>query len=364
MALQIRRGLAADRTNFTPASGELIFTTDTKLVYIGDGSTAGGVSVGVSSGGVSDGDKGDITVSSSGTVWTIDALAVTNAKINDVAWSKVSGTPTTLAGYGISDGITSAAVAAGYQPLDSDLTAIAALTTTSFGRSLLTQADAAATRTTIGAGTSNFDGAYSSLSSIPSTFTPAAHTQAWSTITSTPTTLSGYGIVDAVALTTGKLSQFASTSSSELAGVISDETGSGALVFATSPTLVTPTLGAASATSLAMTNIVRCTEQTQTPTGTTSTLTLNDGNHQTLSLGSASGAVTATLTVPTSSAAGTVIVLQGSTVRNITWAVSSGSIVWMGTQPTWSSMGSNKSIVVAWRWNGSVMRLAASEEST
>jgi hypothetical protein len=42
-----------------------------------------------------------------------------------------------------------------YQPLDSDLTSIAALTTTSFGRSLLTQADAAAARTAIGAGTSN-----------------------------------------------------------------------------------------------------------------------------------------------------------------------------------------------------------------
>jgi hypothetical protein len=41
---------------------------------------------------------------------------------------------------------------ASYQPLDSDLTAIASLTTTSFGRSLLTQADAAAARATIGAG--------------------------------------------------------------------------------------------------------------------------------------------------------------------------------------------------------------------
>lgn len=42
---------------------------------------------------------------------------------------------------------TTAAVAAGYQPLDSDLTAIAALSTTSYGRSLLALADAAALRT-------------------------------------------------------------------------------------------------------------------------------------------------------------------------------------------------------------------------
>lgn len=40
--------------------------------------------------------------------------------------------------------------AANYQPLDSDLTAIAGLSTTTFGRSLLTQADASAARTTLG----------------------------------------------------------------------------------------------------------------------------------------------------------------------------------------------------------------------
>jgi len=42
------------------------------------------------SGGVTDGDKGDITVSGGGTVWTIDNLAVDNAKISDVDGSKVT----------------------------------------------------------------------------------------------------------------------------------------------------------------------------------------------------------------------------------------------------------------------------------
>ena len=58
------------------------------------------------------------------------------------------------------------------------------------------------------------------------------------------------------ALTTNPLSQFAATTSAQLAGVISDETGSGALVFATSPTLVTPNIGAATATSLSASGTV------------------------------------------------------------------------------------------------------------
>jgi hypothetical protein len=51
--------------------------------------------------------------------------------------------------------------------------------------------------------------------------------------------------------TASKISALAATSSSELAGVISDETGTGALVFANTPTLVTPVLGAATATTIA-----------------------------------------------------------------------------------------------------------------
>lgn len=55
---------------------------------------------------------------------------------------------------------------------------------------------------------------------------------------------SGSGIVctSNYALTTGTLAQFAATTSAQLAGVVSDETGSGSLVFGTSPTLTTATI--------------------------------------------------------------------------------------------------------------------------
>jgi hypothetical protein len=66
---------------------------------------------------------------------------------------------------------------------------------------------------------------------------------------SSTTTLNGTTVPASKTLvvTTDKLSALAATTSAELAGVISDETGSGALVFANSPTLVTPALGTPSA---------------------------------------------------------------------------------------------------------------------
>ena len=51
-------------------------------------------------------------------------------------------------------------------------------------------------------------------------------------------------------VTTDTLAVLAATTSAQLAGVISDETGSGSLVFATSPTLVTPALGTPSSGTL------------------------------------------------------------------------------------------------------------------
>ena len=78
--------------------------------------------------------------------------------------------------------------------------------------------------------------------------------------------------------TTSKISALAATSSSELAGVISDETGTGALVFANTPTLVTPEIGAATGTSLSLTGSVTLADAllgTATATASTSATTID-----------------------------------------------------------------------------------------
>jgi hypothetical protein len=45
MSLRIRRGTDAERLLITPLAGELVYTTDTKEVFVGDGSTVGGRAV-------------------------------------------------------------------------------------------------------------------------------------------------------------------------------------------------------------------------------------------------------------------------------------------------------------------------------
>lgn len=94
------------------------------------------------------------------------------------------------------------------------------------------------------------------------------------TFTVTGTTTLTLPTTGTVATTSNKLSAFAATTSAELAGVISDETGSGALVFANTPTLVTPNIGAATGTSLTVSGaLYGVGSVVQVVTGTTTTST-------------------------------------------------------------------------------------------
>ena len=92
-------GQAADPG--APANGTLWLNTTTGEVKV----RSAGVTAALG-GGVSDGDKGDVTVSGGGTAWAIDADAVTNAKLADMATARIKGR--TTAGTGDPEDLTAA----------------------------------------------------------------------------------------------------------------------------------------------------------------------------------------------------------------------------------------------------------------
>lgn len=191
------------------------------------------------------------------------SISGSDLAITSVAWSLVTSTPTTLSGYGITDAATSAQGAladsavqpgdnvsdltndAGYQTaaqVDSDISTHNAVTTahgiSAFGATLVDDADAAAARTTLGLGTAattaSSDYATAAQGALAASAVqpgddadtlgsgtatdgwvltadgaggaaweavPAGFDGAFSSLTGTPTTVSGYGIVDAATLT-------------------------------------------------------------------------------------------------------------------------------------------------------------------
>jgi len=143
-----------------------------------------------------------------------------------------------------------------------------------------------------------------------------------------------------IALLGNRLSAFAATTSAELASVISDETGTGSLVFANSPTLVTPNIGAAAGSSLSVTGQLTSTVATGTaPLVVSSTTKVNNLNADTVD----------GISIGTIAAAGGVVYATSTTeIAAIGAGIAGQALVSGGAgAPTWRSMGSYDDLTFA-----------------
>ena len=189
--IQIRRDTSADwsSTNPTLSEGELGYETNTDKFKIGDGVTAWNSLDYV----IYEPSFADILNKPT----TVAGYGITDA-LTSVSFSQITAKPTTVAGYGITDALTSVAFSdltstpntiSGYGIIDAFSGSFSALTNIP--------------NTIAGYGiTDAFDGAFSSLTGKPTTvagygITDALTTVSFAQLTGKPTTISGYGITDA-----------------------------------------------------------------------------------------------------------------------------------------------------------------------
>ena len=148
------------------------------------------------------------------------------------------------------------------------------------------------------------------------------------------------------AVTTGTLAQFAATTSAQLAGVISDETGSGQLVFATLPTFGTSGIKLSGFTSgttqilsaaTAGTSVITMPAGTDTLVGkaTTDTLTNKTLTTPTINGATITGTVTSTATVSGETLNNTI--LTGTLTAASSSGVSGQVLQSTGTGVQWAS---------------------------
>lgn len=149
----------------------------------------------------------------------------------------------------------------------------------------------------------------------------------------------------------GVLTFLATPSSANLASAVTDETGSGSLVFGTSPTIATPTITTPNFSDTLLDNIKGAAYNSQPSTsGTTGAVTADFTDSHVLSQTELTGAITYTLTAP-DQALCHLQILGGSdgtsTSYTITWPA---AVLWYGA--AFTSTTANKKWIVNLFWDG------------